>query len=76
MDAWIQFEKAFNERVASFYLSGSIPVPTAQLIKRHTEFSPALRAELTGIQRLRNDLVHGRRPLTIKDLASAADRLR
>lgn len=76
MDAWIKFEKALNTRVASNWRASSVPVSTAQLIKRHAEFPSAVRAELSTIQRLRNELVHGRRPLNIEDLNSAAERLR
>ena len=76
MDAWIRFEKALNARVASNWLTSSVPVSTAQLIRRYPELSNALRAELSSIQRLRNELVHGRRPVNVEDLNSAAERLR
>lgn len=76
MDAWIAFEKVLNTRVSSDWQASSIPVPTAHLIKRYAEFPSPLRAELSSIQRLRNELVHGRRPVNIEDLNSAAERLR
>jgi ppGpp synthetase/RelA/SpoT-type nucleotidyltranferase len=77
MDAWIEFEKALNTSVASYWQTSSVsPVSTAHLIKRHPELPPTLRAELSSIQRLRNELVHGRRPVNIDDLNSAAGRLR
>ena len=76
MDAWIEFEKALNTRVASHWQSSSVPVSTGQLIKRHSKFSSALRTELSTIQRIRNELVHGRRPVNVEDLNSAAERLR
>jgi ppGpp synthetase/RelA/SpoT-type nucleotidyltranferase len=76
MQAWIEFEKALNTRVASEWLQSSVPTSTAQLIRKYPGFSAELRAEVSTIQRLRNELVHGKRPLNIEDLNSAAERLR